>query len=323
MFQQLDLELDGLGVCATRGTVMAVRGKVIKVLQERELKMEIESYVTRRGMVSVVTGRGNSRVHVTPSDFYLRAESETVLHCEFFVLDEDSGKEYVFHLEDPKISMREGHDVSIGWADMQSQQGSIYFYLRNHDLDQEWYDSSVVEVKRKLTGFELFSIGMKSVGGIFALLSIIGGLIWGRDMLESGALVWQWLWQAAFGTLLILLPGICSVILAKLKLLPRHNPDHPVWIVICLGLILGSAGVFSANPALWAQLLDDYPGFFRWVMAPLAPIVVLALVQGLAAASRPVKKWQQHAAAAEEKFREAVSWRDTVLARVRDSVAVG
>lgn len=71
--------------------------------------------------------------------------SQTIVHDEFFLLDEEAGEERYVHLQNWQLNSRVGHHVQVLWIVAPKQEWGAYIGLYNKNLQQsEWNDAQIL-----------------------------------------------------------------------------------------------------------------------------------------------------------------------------------
>lgn len=71
--------------------------------------------------------------------------SQTIVHDEFFLLDEETGEERYVHLQNWQLNCRVGHHVQILWIVAPKQEWGPYICLYNKKLQEsEWQNAQIL-----------------------------------------------------------------------------------------------------------------------------------------------------------------------------------
>lgn len=71
--------------------------------------------------------------------------SQTIVHDEFFLLDEETGEERYVHLQNWQLNSRVGHHVQIFWIVAPKQTWGAYIGVYNKNLQEsEWKDAQIL-----------------------------------------------------------------------------------------------------------------------------------------------------------------------------------
>lgn len=142
----------------------AVKGKLLAAKRDLETSIHASGgggKIEGRASGAMFGGSGNLHGSVKGKIDPISIRSQTFVHDELFVLDEETGNEYAFKFTDWQITCRPEHEMTLVW--WQNAEDGATVYLYNHTLGEEY-------LARK--GFPNF-IG----GGSAALMTLAKGIL--------------------------------------------------------------------------------------------------------------------------------------------------
>lgn len=117
----------------------AVKGKLLAAKRDLETSIHASGgggKIEGRASGAMFGGSGSLRSSVKGDIAPIHVRSQTFVHEELFVLDEETGNEYAFKFTDWQITCRPDHEMTLVW--WQNAEDGATVYLYNHTLGEEY-----------------------------------------------------------------------------------------------------------------------------------------------------------------------------------------
>ncbi len=121
------------------------RGKVVSAKKDREVQV---SGSGGGGTISGSSFEGTGSVHGTIKE--IEVTSNTIVHDDFYLLNEESKEEFHVHLINWDIPVREGHEIGVVWR-LDNDNSKKYVAIENFSLNEKHTDKPAFRsINRKL-----------------------------------------------------------------------------------------------------------------------------------------------------------------------------